>query len=264
MLTLTYRLYADVAAARAAEVAEARAAPLLTRVRELAEMSSWRWKTPKEAYPAVPELPLASLSSLGAPGARGAGVYGALKALVDDASFLPGGGALTFLAQHAYPVTAYRQRRRCGALLRGADLLLATAARALGLAVRVDVVFEEETYYDYSENPGLVRLAAPEYPGLFCAPDVLGDGAVMSDCAPLARCKPPRDAIAASRAPHDGPPHDGPTGDVRAARGCAQLAAVAAGMGDCEAYLSTVRAHPTIVIELPPQRAARPPLGRHA
>jgi len=164
-------------------------------------------------------------------------------------------------------VTACRQSRRCGALLRGADLLQATAARALGLGVRVDAVFEEESGYEYSANPSLVRLAPLEYPGLV---EVLGlqdseGDTEFSRIAPLARCKPPRDAVAASRAPHDSSPRYGPRGDARDdARGRAQLAAVTAEYGDKLKYLSTLRAHATIVVELPPQRAARPPLGRHA
>jgi hypothetical protein len=127
ILTLSYHLFTDAAAARAAEVAQARAAPLLENVRELAACSKRHSKVLEAEYLAVPDLPPLCLPSLD--GARGSGVYGALKALVDDPHFLPDGGALSFLAQHAYPVTAIRQRRRCGALLRGGDLLLAAAAR---------------------------------------------------------------------------------------------------------------------------------------
>jgi len=159
ILTLSYHLFTDAAAARAAEVAQARAAPLLENVRELAACSKRHSKVLEAEYLAVPDLPPLCLPSLD--GARGSGVYGALKALVDDPHFLPAGGALSFLAQHAYPVTALRQRRRCGALLRGGDLLLAAAARALGLGVRVDVLFEEEKYYECSADPSFVRLAPP-------------------------------------------------------------------------------------------------------
>jgi hypothetical protein len=255
MLTLTYRLLTDAAAVRAAEVAQARAAPLLDNVRELAACSMGQSKVLEAEYLAVPDLPPLCLPSLD--GARGSGVYGALKALVDDPHFLPAGGALSFLAQHAYPVTALRQRRRCGALLRGGDLLLAAAARALGLGVRVDVLFEQEKYYDYSADPSFVRLAPPEYPGLFEVPTEPRECAIFEDLSPLAKCKPPRNAVAASR-----PIHDGRCGPQEA-RGRTQLAAVTATYVE-DPYLATLRGYPAIVVELPPHRAARPPLGRHA
>lgn len=196
-LTLTYNLFASAEALATAEEVEAAAAAALA-----AEGDAHRTHAHyRQSLQAVPALPPPRLSGLDA---RGTGVYAALRALAELPTFLPAGGTIAFVAQHAYPVATRLARHRAAALLKGPDLVrvcypkapapmcaprmraafsptnppppqaLAAAAQALGLRVRVDLVLDTNTeeppmfFAEYARQGATAVLAGPAYRGVGC------------------------------------------------------------------------------------------------